>query len=949
MSRPPKIAKHPMNPFANPNMVEHTDTKSTSARPKPKSPLPKQPLQTPPMKVEHQSFEQGSSSSGLSLSQKNIVYRLIEYIDNKMNTRLHNLEVLINKNIKGVRNLRCAVSLAEKEVSEIRLKGSHTPGAALSEDIRSFFKIVKGECSEFPTHDNSMISQDLKCSTNVSYDNNSRSRMQSREKSMTRETDNNKSRRGIKSSVSQTKSVKAEPRRSITPVKQPTLRKQSVNKTIQPVISAKTTTPRSKIVESELSYKSFKRSKSPVTKEQLDASISRLSKPKEVKAVTPIKNSRSPRPSRPTPSVNKENHHFNISSGAKPTSPYTTTGKTQPFNSKTTHSSKPAPQLIKPAIQAPLSKPSKQNTTQTAMPSLPESPVLLGKHLPHFMTNLNDTAYDSEDHCGQRNAPSPTPTEELNICHTLEAICTMYNNADPLPAKQNSKFVTLRNQSKYMSKQSREEERTECRVEGSGMTRVDSKKRWEDYVDEEDLKFFKVANRGPNASKEEDLNRRSKCSQEEQGGENFGESSKQSSKMISVSQLPPVNPSTKTAPLLKRKPNSRSNSIQKQDSQDIFGPSLQILSQCEVVDVEDEQIEQLFKQKDNSHLNLLSKFEEINASPEKPMRKSTKTSQSDLARARASAEKINQELEKDKQEISQMLENLLQSNNSVNPADRDPVAENIFKRYELTDSEKRLIQEDHAFGMLPEPILHMPRSQDKSSHISSTGSNNSAHSKLVAAYQNHANFMSFQNKELVPLDINLDKSGNLFHQTPSSHDSRTQLQHSSTQNSNLVAPASKPLPSHKTSFQSDTGGVLREIHPNLPSQAFPHPTSHTPLDDSGYSSREDLCENLFGGFKKTKVNGGQDCAKRGGGKRRISTDIFADDIDAKGAEGRKREVEEEDGAETPREEIYKEEIRRSTSGNIESALAAFAAFESLQRGDCEYEDALSYLKEQFHV
>ena len=47
----------------------------------------------------------------------------------------------------------------------------------------------------------------------------------------------------------------------------------------------------------------------------------------------------------------------------------------------------------------------------------------------------------------------------------------MYNNADPLPAKQNSKFVTLRNQSKYMSKQSREEERTESRTEGAGMKR----------------------------------------------------------------------------------------------------------------------------------------------------------------------------------------------------------------------------------------------------------------------------------------------------------------------------------------------------------------------------------------------------------------------------------------------------------------------------------------------
>lgn len=398
-----------------------------------------------------------------------------------------------------------------------------------------------------------------------------------------------------------------------------------------------------------------------------------------------------------------------------------------------------------------------------------------------------------------------------------------YYQEDPADGKSTrSKFVRLRNQSKYLSKKTQEDASVQPVHQSDSIEFDEIDKKWANLIDQEDLKFFKLPT----------------CPRDKPQAISYdnGQKDKQQQKQHSY-QAPEEQDKSK------HRRNQREDSLStqkgnhclKNDSQDIFGPSLIVVSNYEMDEENDKNFDSImrdsgrFTREEN---NLLKKFDR---------------------ECGPSTEKILREIEMEKMEVAKMLENMMLSNTSVK--ENHNQVEEIFKKYSLSESEQKTGPQETVTKATSKPKLeyivfqntdetpHRPATKDRSNCSSSATQQQPQTSVPMHVGQDH--FHSFQNKEnMSPADISNLRLSCIERIYETGEFGKQQ----STQDESMVLRDLNNIMGPKYSNQSSD----EKNHCLDPNEYIPcHPTNLGRLDKSYESPNDDLCHKLVSNFKKS--------------------------------------------------------------------------------------------------
>jgi len=383
--------------------------------------------------------------------------------------------------------------------------------------------------------------------------------------------------------------------------------------------------------------------------------------------------------------------------------------------------------------------------------------------------------------------------------------------------------VRLRNQSKYLSKKTHEDTSSQPVLLKDSVEFDEIDKKWANLIDQEDLKFFKLSNGVKEKSQgiSVDNPKKDRDPQKQRSFHPSDEQEQANSRLLQrEDSLSP----------------QKGNNGLKNDSQDIFGPSLIVVSNYEMDDDNDKNFDSnmrdsgRFTREEN---NLLKKFDR---------------------ECGPSTEKILREIEMEKMEVAKMLENMMLSNTSVK--ENHNQVEEIFKKYSLSESEQKAGPQQSLTKPTSKPKLEyvvFQNDDDDADQIQylrdrSNTSSCVSHSKPQTSLpmrvgQDH--FHSFQNKEnMSPADMSNLRLSCIERVYETSEFGKQQ----STQDESMVLRDLNNIMGPKYSNQNS-----EEKHPPLdPNDYTPyHPTNLCRLEKSFASPNEDLCHKLVNNFKKS--------------------------------------------------------------------------------------------------
>lgn len=345
-------------------------------------------------------------------------------------------------------------------------------------------------------------------------------------------------------------------------------------------------------------------------------------------------------------------------------------------------------------------------------------------------------------------------------------------------------------------------------------------RKWANLVDQEDLKFFKL----PNGPKEKPQSHSRETGQREKDQQ-------QRAAQASEEQDP-------QKPRKCQREDSRStqkgNNALKNDSQDIFGPSLIVVSNYEMDDENDKNFDSIMRDSDHfarEENNLLKKFDR---------------------ECGPSTEKILREIEMEKMEVAKMLENMMLSNTSVK--ENHNQVEEIFKKYGMSESEQKACNPESISKATSKPKLEyvvfetdedaafLPSLKENPNNASRAPQNHPRTAVPMHVGQDH--FHSFQNKEnMSPADISNLRLSCIERVYETSEFGKQQ----STQDESMVLRDLNNIMGPKYSNQNS-----EEKHQQLGhSEYLPYHPSNGRLEKSFASPNDNLCHKLVNNFKKS--------------------------------------------------------------------------------------------------
>lgn len=383
--------------------------------------------------------------------------------------------------------------------------------------------------------------------------------------------------------------------------------------------------------------------------------------------------------------------------------------------------------------------------------------------------------------------------------------------------------MRLRNQSKYLSKKVQEEPPVLAQRHRDSVEFDEIDRKWANLVDQEDLKFFKL----PNGPKEKLPSGSLEVGQREKDQQ-------QRAAQASGEQDPPKNRRGQRDDSRSTQKGNNGNAL-KTDSQDIFGPSLIVVSNYEMDDENDKNFDSImrdsgrFAREEN---NLLKKFDR---------------------ECGPSTEKILREIEMEKMEVAKMLENMMLSNTSVK--ENHNQVEEIFKKYGMSESEQKACNPESISKATSKPKLEyvvfendedaafLPSLKENSNNTSRAAQNHPRTAVPMHVGQDH--FHSFQNKEnMSPADISNLRLSCIERVYETSEFGKQQ----STQDESMVLRDLNNIMGPKYSNQNSEEKHLQLGH----SEYLPyHPTNLDRLEKSFASPNDNLCHKLVNNFKKS--------------------------------------------------------------------------------------------------
>ena len=570
---------------------------------------------------------------------RQILLRLVDYIDSRLGNKINALNALINKNKRELRQAQSSFTRVEKEVFEIKSKTVQK--SPICDDIRNFFKAMKN-----PGQDGDGISEFQESS----YD--------------------------LRDHLKLGKTVK---------------KIKDENKENSPFVMAKvankaTPKPRSRTPVSKIKSNAFPGMRPPYFNPKTPIRPTPTpSKP--TKASTPLKASRENHLQvLKQPQSNIVKSKPTIKPSTKPVTTYCPRTPSPLKRPETTVSPVKQPLVNRARVgQRP-------TDTQTSRPPITshvtrsktavdhESKILVyhNDHLDFLekaITEVDDE--DSEQQrvsCVEPQETSCHPENDDKEENMIKDLMSFYEDAPSQTRK--SKFVRLRDQNKYASLKRSEESNTK-----------DLQVEYQSGVDEEDLKFFVGSFNMKSQNKQDDgkiekiivpafKNRTIFNEPEQTNSDRYSKKSSQDD-AESNARSSEFNQTT-----------SRDDTIDGNDTnnKDIFERTRFLLK----TKLEDEgkQIDSMLRETERL-LEEKTRLERLEDNSCSPRRLSSEDKLSSEA-------KLMQEIENEKLEVAKMLENMMLSNTSVR--DNHSTIENIFKKYQMTESEKKmtsLTNDDH--------------------------------------------------------------------------------------------------------------------------------------------------------------------------------------------------------------------------------------------------------------
>ena len=406
--------------------------------------------------------------------------------------------------------------------------------------------------------------------------------------------------------------------------------------------------------------------------------------------------------------------------------------------------------------------------------------------------------------------------------------------------KTKSKFVRLRNKSKYMSRKN-QEDNLSTTVQGKDILDNDEdymEKKLSHIIDQEDLKFFKFNKKEREVDNDEIRKDRHREEARELNDKSpiVNQNVRSSMADINISE------------------NKMNGFGLVSDSKDIFGPSLIAVSQYDIDDDNDKNYDTDIKDTlgmMSEENNLLKKFEREGG---------------------PSSEKILKEIEFEKLEVAKMLENMMMSNTSIK--ENHLQVEEIFKKYGMSESEQKIDLRLQKTANNKQSKLSQHASQfentfrgnlsqkDQNSIISTHEKMNNS-SNTIKLTQNAQDFHSFQNKERHPDQENHHKvQVNTVCRTYETSDFGKQ---SVNDESSVLRDINNILDTDKKNKVQATDESNSKNDISCSSEYLPY---HPSKKNKSYSSpNEELCKQLIDNFKKN-------------GRSEKETQKFKDNLDA---------------------------------------------------------------------
>lgn len=565
---------------------------------------------------------------------RQIILRLVDYIDARLGNKLNALTGLINKNKRELKQAQQAFSKVEKEAFSVR--GKISTKAGICDDIRDFFKVMKTQMQE---------GKDVVTLEESKYDL----------------------------------------RTHLNPAGVQKYNK-GANKENKPFVLAKGISKvgpsRSKSPISKLNPKS-----SPQDKNPLVLQVKRKNLP-----LTPQKPSTNKSALQPRSNVNPRNHATPKNCGHGDTSKL----KASPLTKKSPNLRSKSGSLDTNSRQGSGSVKLRDSQSTEISKLIEQFKVSEIKHLandydsskPFYRNNqldfLEKAITEQEDEESEQTRPANQIQPELHAPRPKSkdkeedlTIKDLMNFYEDIPSKQpkKSKFVRLRDQNKYMS-----------------LKRGEESKGYLSGLEEEDLKFFMrqshptmgdQSNKNLCSSEKKDKQRNS--SSKKYFGEDCPNTSQDSNQKQEFTQN-----------------TSKDDSGAAEDNEDQFEKTKKQLKSK--LDEEGRQINCMLRETERllQEKNMLEHMDENSSS----------RSRSEVA---DSESRLMKEIELEKLEVARMLENMMMSNTSVR--DNHAVIENIFKKYQFTDSDKKFQSDTSNKGLPTSKFSQQQAATSNSTHV----------------------------------------------------------------------------------------------------------------------------------------------------------------------------------------------------------------------------------------